>query len=178
MLHAQGLRPCTAWRFDLYGGTVLLAARREGDVGEAPDDSVQALLEEEVRTGVRDPTVVRGLQRGVNARARSCTSGWWWRGSAAKRRSGTAPLRGRFALLALAGVDRELLPAVVDASPAKQGLRMPGTNIPIVGPSELDAGREQSVLVFVPDLLTEVRRGLPRCRDLRRHVGRRQSLGA
>ena len=161
MLHTRGLRPCTAWRFDLYGGTVLLAARRDDDAGAAPDDSVPALLAEEVRTGVRDPAVVGGLQREMHARARSLNE--WL---VAARERGEAPLgygaaSRAVALLALAGVDRSRLRAVVDASPAKQGLRMPGTDIPIVGPSELEAAPQQSVLVFVPDLLTEVRAAFP-----------------
>jgi len=64
------------------------------------------------------------------------------------------------ALLVRADVDRTLLPAVVDASPAKQGLRMPGTDIPIVEPSELAVGRP-NVLVFVPDLMGEVQAAFP-----------------
>ena len=65
------------------------------------------------------------------------------------------------ALLLQAQVDRTLLPAIVDASPAKQGLRMPGNDIPIVGPAELAARRPDSVLLFVSDLLTEVRAAFP-----------------
>ena len=65
------------------------------------------------------------------------------------------------ALLRMAGVDRTLLPAVVDASPSKQGLRMPGTDIPIVGPARLAADRPDCVLLFVADLRTEVRAAFP-----------------
>jgi hypothetical protein len=65
------------------------------------------------------------------------------------------------ALLRQAQVDGTLLPAVVDASPAKQDLRMPGTDIPIVGTAELAARRPDSVLLFVPDLLAEVRSAFP-----------------
>ena len=50
---------------------------------------------------------------------------------------------------------------MIDASPAKQGLRMPGTDIPVTGPAELAAGRPDAVLLFVPDLLAEVRDGFP-----------------
>ena len=35
MLAAVGFSPRTAWQFDLYGGTVLLAASREGEAGAA-----------------------------------------------------------------------------------------------------------------------------------------------
>jgi hypothetical protein len=65
------------------------------------------------------------------------------------------------ALLCHAQVDRELLPVVIDASPAKQGLRMPGTDIPVADPAQLAAGRPDAVLLFVPDLLAEVRGAFP-----------------
>ena len=53
------------------------------------------------------------------------------------------------------------LPAVVDASPAKQGLRMPGTDIPVAGPARLAERKPDAVLLFVPDLLAEVREAYP-----------------
>ena len=65
------------------------------------------------------------------------------------------------ALLNQAKLNCSLLPAVVDASPAKQGLRMPGTDIPVISPAELAAKRPEAVLVFVPDLLAEVRSAFP-----------------
>jgi len=65
------------------------------------------------------------------------------------------------ALLRWAGVDRSLMPAVVDASPAKQGLRMPGTDIPVVGPAQLAARKPDTVLLFLTDLLQEVRAAYP-----------------
>jgi hypothetical protein len=65
------------------------------------------------------------------------------------------------ALLCRAGVDRSLLPAVADASPAKRGRRMPATDIPVVAPSELVAARPDAVALFLPDLLPEMRVTLP-----------------
>jgi hypothetical protein len=60
-----------------------------------------------------------------------------------------------------AHVDRAVLPAVIDASPAKQGLRMPGHDIPVADPAQLAAGRPDAVLLFVLDLLAEVRDAYP-----------------
>jgi hypothetical protein len=65
------------------------------------------------------------------------------------------------ALLRVAGLDASLLAAVADASPAKHGRRMPGTDIPIVAPDELVVARPDVVLLFVSDLLDEVRAALP-----------------
>ena len=67
MLAAQGFSPRTAWHFELYGGTVLLAARRDADWCAGPDGAVRALLASDARAGVLDPALVLGLQ--VSARA-------------------------------------------------------------------------------------------------------------
>ena len=53
-----------------------------------------------------------------------------------------------------------VLPAVADASQAKQGRRMPGTDIPVIGPEEMIARRPNLVLLLLPDLLGEVRTDL------------------
>lgn len=161
MLAAHGFSPRMAWHFGLYGGTVLLAASRDGDTSLRPDGSVQRILAEEARTGVRDPAVLGGLQRSAQARADGLHD--WL---AAERSAGRTVLAygaasRAVALLRRAAVDRTLLPAVADASPAKEGLRMPGTDIPIVSPAELLARQPDVVLLFVPDLRAEARAAFP-----------------
>src|SRR5271157_2576534 len=161
MLATVGFSPRTAWRFDLYGGTVLLAASRESEAGGGPDDAIRSLLADDARVGVRDPGTFAGLQRDVHAHAKALHD--WL---VAERSAGSAVLgygaaSRAVALLCHARVDRALLPAVIDASPAKQGLRMPGTDIPVVGSAQLAEGRPDAVLLFVPDLLAEVRDAYP-----------------
>ena len=155
------LSPRTAWQFDLYGGTVLLAATRDGGTPGEPDESVRSLLAEDGRIGTCDPRTFFGLQREVQAHAKALHD--WL---AAERSTGTTVLgygaaSRAVALLCQAGVDSRLLPAVIDASPAKQGLRMPGTDIPVASPAELAIRRPDAVLLFVPDLLAEVRQAFP-----------------
>jgi hypothetical protein len=157
MLAAEGLRQRTAWRFELYGGTVLLSATKEG----GPDETVRSLLEDDARTGVRDPSVLRGLQRDAQVRAKRLREWLAGQRSAGRAVLGYGAASRAVALLIAAGLDRDLLPAVVDASPAKAGRRMPGTDIPVVSPAELAARRPDAVLVFVPDLMAEVRRAYP-----------------
>jgi SAM-dependent methyltransferase len=159
MLAVKGLSPFTSWVFELYGGTVLLAARRDG--GDGPDETVTSLLAVESAAGVRDPGVVRGLQRDASARADGLRN--WLAGmrDAGKQVLGYSAASRAVALLCKAGVDRDLLPAVADASPAKHGLRMPGTNIPVISPDKLTAREPDSVVLFVPDLLPEVRKAYP-----------------
>lgn len=159
LLATAGLVPRTAWRFGLYGGTVLLAAGRGGE----PDRSVTELMSEEIAVGVLDTDAVAGLQRTAQ---RSATELRLWLEKAEKRPVyGYGAASRAVALLCRAGVDADLLPAVADASPAKWGRRMPGTTIPVVSPAELVAADPAAVLLFVPDLLDEVRAAMPELAD-------------
>ena len=88
MLAAEGFSPRTAWQFDLYGGTVLLAATREGD---GPDGAVGTLLAEDARVGIRDPAAFAGLQQDVDAHAKALHDWLAAQRSAGRRCWATAP---------------------------------------------------------------------------------------
>ena len=161
MLAASGFTPRRAWHFELYGGTVLLAATRDGDSRLPPDGSVPLLLEQDAKAGVGDVNVLSALQRDMRQRAQA-THDWL----TAERSAGSSVLgygaaSRAVALLRWAGADRSVMQAVVDASPAKQGLRMPGTDIPVVSPDQFPRYRPAAVLLFVADLLPEVRAAFP-----------------
>jgi hypothetical protein len=161
MLEANSFAPQTAWRFDLYGGTILLAACRKSEARTAPDGSVAALLREDLDQGVCEPASTARLQQAAEAHALGLRD-WLVRQQVDERSVvGYGAASRAVALLSKAQVDRELLPAVVDMSTAKHGLRMPGTDIPIVGPDALSKHGPHDVLLFVPDLLTEVRETFP-----------------
>jgi hypothetical protein len=161
MLMRNGFTPRMAWHFGLYGGTVLLAASRDADASVRSDGSLPPMLDHEARSGVRDPELLAGLQRSAQADADGLHD--WLVAERAARRTILAygAASRAVALLRWAALNRTLLPAVVDASPAKQGRRMPGTDIPIVGPAELLARLPDMVLLLVPDLLPEARAAFP-----------------
>jgi hypothetical protein len=160
LLGEHGLAPVTAWRFALYGGTVLLAVKRaaeaDGHRPGQPAGIVAELLADDAKAGVKDADELRRLQAEAQLQATGLRD--WLEAEAAAGRLvlGYGAASRAVALLCKAGVDRRLLPAVIDASPAKQCLRMPGTDIPIVSPARLAASPPDSVLLFVPDLRTEV----------------------
>jgi hypothetical protein len=158
LLGAVGLRVVTAWEFDLYGGTVLLAAVH----GEAePDESVLRILAAEDALGITTPATVGSLQNTADWHVDSLRI--WLEDEAAAGRIVLAygAASRAVALFSRAGIDSRLLAAVADASPAKQGRRMPGTDIPIVSPSELLAAKPDRVLLTLPDLLPEVSARFP-----------------
>jgi hypothetical protein len=179
MLAAHDFGARTAWRFDLYGGTILLAARRRTDTpDEVTQVIVEKLLADDAKIGVRDPAVLGGLQRDSQARVGGLRA--WLEAQRSDRRKvlGYGAASRAIALLCQAEVDRGLLPAVVDASPAKQGLRMPGTDIPIISPAEISAYRPDSVLLFLSDLRAEVRAAFPEVEAAGGHWIDADSLGS
>jgi hypothetical protein len=166
MLAEVGFVPREAWRFDLYGGTMLLATTRSDDAenegsAASPDANVGDLLAEDAALGVEDPARVRALQDSAASRAEALHQWLVEQKAAGCTVVGYGAASRAVALLCRAGLDRNLLPAVADASPAKQGRRMPATDIPVIAPAGLIAARPDAVALFLPDLLRELRVGLP-----------------
>jgi hypothetical protein len=122
---------------------------------------VQALLDDEASLRVDDPDRLAQLQQAAVSHAAAVS--WWLETQHDEGRSvlGYGAASRAVALLCRAGVDSRMLPAIADASPAKQGRRMPATDIPVVAPKELVEARPDAVLLFLPDLLAEVRARLP-----------------
>lgn len=157
MLDVVDLGATAAWRFDLYGGTVLLAARRGG----APGCSVVDLGREESAAGVRVARRVASLQQDATRSADALHTFLRKAKTAGRVVLGYGAASRAVVLLNRAGIGPDLLPAVADAAPGKQHRRIPGVGIPVVAPAELIAARPDLVLLFVPDLLDEVRHALP-----------------
>ncbi|MDO9457686.1 class I SAM-dependent methyltransferase [Nocardioides sp.] len=156
-LRRHGLGVHRARRFPLDHGTLAVVATASPE----PDDETLSLLAAERAAGVTDPQVLRTLQHGADV-ATGHLRDWL----VAERDAGRSVMgygaAGRSVpLLCHGAIDASLLPAVADAATTKHGRRLPGTDIPIVTPADLLARRPDRVLLFLPDLLTEVRRALP-----------------
>ncbi|MFE7797290.1 class I SAM-dependent methyltransferase [Nocardia sp. NPDC057440] len=156
LLKSAGMNVATAWEFDLYGGTVLVGAVH-GAI--EPDPAVHAILAAEAEH--TDVAALRGLQHTTDQHAERLRA-WLTATTARGQRVYAYGAASRaVALFSLAGLHRGLVAAVADASPAKHGRRMPGTDIPIISPAELVAARPDSVLLTLRDLLPEVRAEFP-----------------
>lgn len=159
LLGEVGMRVVHTWEFDLYGGTVLLAAVH-GKPGE-PEESVLRILNREDTSKITDPDACSALQSSADQHVESLRKWLEEEAGAGRTVVGYGAASRAVALFIRAGLDSRLLAAVADASPAKQGRRMPGTDIPIVSPNELLATNPDRVLLTLPDLLPEVRSRFP-----------------
>ncbi|RDH13801.1 aminotransferase class III, partial [Tsukamurella pulmonis] len=109
------------------------------------------------------PAGLRTLSAAPADQARALRA-WAQEHAAAGRAVGAYGAASRaVALFALAGLDAALVSCVADASPSKQGRRMPGTDIPIVPPEHL-AALDGPVLLTLPDLHDEVLEAWPALR--------------
>ncbi len=161
MLAAVGFEATHAFWFDLYGGTVLLAARRSDVAGAEDLPSVDGLVEREIAAGVLDPVVVGGLEEATVASADALRAHLAAGADAGRSVIGYAAASRAVPLLNRARIGPDLLPAVADGSPGKQGRRFPGVGVPIVAPEEVVRRRPDEVVLFVTDLLDEMRSRMP-----------------
>jgi hypothetical protein len=158
LLDSAGMSVATAWEFDLYGGTILAAAVH-GRV--EPDDRANDILEREWEFGVTEPAVVGRLQQTAERHATRLRNWLVAQADSGRTIYGYGAGSRVPALFSIAKIDRQLLPAVADAAPGKQGRRIPGTDIPIVSPEELIKADPDGVMLTLPDLYDEVRRSFP-----------------
>lgn len=155
-LRRFGLGLHRAWWYPLSGGTVLVTARADAE----PDAATRRLIRDEDALGVTDPQRLARLQDAADDAG--LLRDWLVAEHAAGRTvAGYGAASRAVPLVCRAALDAGLMVAVGDASPAKQGRRMPGTDVPIVSPGALAALHPDRVVLFLPALADEVRTQLP-----------------
>ena len=158
LLADADMRVVTAWDFDLYGGTTLVAAVHD-DHAYPADPVVEHMCNLEAR--LSSPAVVGTLQAAADGQATALRTYLERQRDAGRRVFAYGAASRAVALFARAGLDRRLVSAVADASPTKQGRRMPGTDIAIISPDALVAAEPDEVVLTLSDLLPEVSARLP-----------------
>lgn len=156
-LGRHGLGVHRAWRYPLSGGTILLTARRDPD----PDASTLRLIAEERDAGVVDAAALRTLQDAADRDAATLRGWLTAERDAGRTVAGYGAASRSVPVISHAGLHTGLLTMIGDASPTKQGRRMPGTDVPVVPPDALELAAPDRVLLFLPELADEVRETLP-----------------
>ena len=153
LLRRHGLVVSDLEHLDVHGGSLRCFVRHEGaPVGQA----VTALLAEEDRLGVRTPAYYRDFAERVDRlRARTLALLHGLKASGATLHGYGAAAKGTV-LLNHFGIGPDLLDKVVDRSPHKQGLEMPGVGLAIEDPAALLRDRPSHVLLLAWNLLDEV----------------------
>jgi hypothetical protein len=156
-----GLTAVSASEYPLYGGTILLALAKQGSRWGDQAESVTNLIDREIAEGVLQSAVVASLNESLANSAAALGTYLADARSHSEIVAGYSAASRTSALLQRAKVSAQDLIAIGDAAPGLHGRAMPGSRIPIVSPLELVERRPDKVLLFVPDLLEEVRHALP-----------------
>lgn len=151
----HGLRIWDVEKLTTHGGSLRLwICHEESTLGECP--AVQDLLAEEASAGMHDI----GWYSGFQAVADRIKNDFLAFLLDCKRQGKTVVAYGAAAkgntLLNYAGVRRDLLPYVVDASPHKQGRFLPGSRIPVLNEARIHASRPDFVLILPWNLRSEI----------------------
>ncbi|GAA1999811.1 class I SAM-dependent methyltransferase [Microbacterium ulmi] len=159
MAEELGLVALDAWEYPLYNGTVLLALARKGSAwGDVQGDTVTAMIGRELAEGITDPHYVASLGRAVTESVEAIDTYLHEAKEQGLTVAGYGAASRTASLLCAADITSDKMVAIADGAPGKHGLTMPVNRIPIVSPQDLIALRPDRVLLFVPDLLDEVRR--------------------
>lgn len=147
-----GLTVVDAWPEDVFGGCLLVVARRTG----TPSAAVVEILDAEESAGATTPEGYERL-RSLTATLRT-TLQEHLTAARAQGRSVAAYGAGSKSctFVGAAGLDADDLAYTADLSPAKHGRRLPGTRIPIVSPEELVRRAPDDVVVLTWDIAEEV----------------------
>jgi hypothetical protein len=164
-----GLTAIGVWEYSLYGGTLLLAFAKDGSHWGGQGENVTAMIEREVDEGILDRAYVATLGQALSSSVSAIEAYLAETTEQGISVGGYGAASRTSALLRCAHITKNQVIAVADASTGKHGRTMPGNRIPIVSPADLVELRPERVLLFVPDLLPEVRKALP---DIERNGGR------
>jgi 2-polyprenyl-3-methyl-5-hydroxy-6-metoxy-1,4-benzoquinol methylase len=153
---ANGLAIFDVEELGTHGGSLRVYAQRAETGRRSREASVDALLHEEERAGLRTGKYYRGFQ-GAAERVKNDFLQFLLE---AKRSGKAVSAYGAAAkgntLLNFAGVRPDILAFVADRSPAKQGRFMPGSRIPILGEDAIAARRPDFVVILPWNLRAEI----------------------
>jgi 2-polyprenyl-3-methyl-5-hydroxy-6-metoxy-1,4-benzoquinol methylase len=162
---ANGLAVFDVEELPTHGGSLRVFAQRAESGRRPVHVNVARMLAREERAGLTTRAAYEDFQR----RAERVKHEFLEFLLAARREGKTVAAYGAAAkgntLLNFAGVRSELIACVADRNPAKQGKRLPGSRIPIVDESALEALRPDYVVILPWNIRAEVETQLA---DLRR----------
>ena len=121
-----------------------------------PTAAVSAVLAAEVSAGLETLEAYVGFQQRAEATKNSLMEFLLQSKQKGQRVLGYGAAAKGNTLLNYSGVRSDLLPAVVDRAPSKQGKLLPGSHIPIVSPEQMDAEAADVLLVLPWNLIDEI----------------------
>lgn len=166
ILAARGLTVYDVEELPTHGGSLRVFARHEGNSALPVAPAVDALEQREIAAGLRSPDGYRGFQNAADTvRADFLRFLYDCRAQGRKVAAYGAAAKGN-TLLNYCGIKGgELIEYVVDRSPHKQGLFLPGSHLPVVPEERLRQTRPDIILILPWNLRGEIAEQLAYARE-------------
>lgn len=165
LMARNGLSVFRVQEFPTHGGSLRVFAQPTGSGSRSIESSVEELLLQENNSNVMSRSLYSGFQENANNVKNQFLK--FLLGAAEDGRTVVgygAAAKGN-TLLNFSGVRTDLIPYVVDRSPAKRGKYLPGSRIPIVEESRLAETRPDYIVIFPWNLKDEIVEQLAYARD-------------
>jgi len=151
-----GLRVWNVEELPTHGGSLRIFGCHAGDPRPSSPD-VGELLVEEARRGLQTISSYKHFQDRANQIKNDLLIFLLEQKRSGKKVVAYGAAAKGNTLLNYAGVKGDLLPFVLDAAGAKQGKFMPGSHIPILPPSVLEARRPDYLLILPWNIASEIK---------------------
>jgi hypothetical protein len=164
VLARHGLRVWDVERLPTHGGSLRVWAAAQGS-RHIESAEVASLLAIEASRGMQQIGYYQDFQAQADRVKNDCLSFLLEQKRLGRRVVGYGAAAKGNTLLNYAGIKSDLLGYVIDASPHKQGRWLPGSRIPVVQESRLQADRPDFVLVLPWNLREEISEQLAYIRE-------------
>lgn len=162
----QGLKVFDVERLPTHGGSLRVFGAHCDDETKARTETVDAVLAEEERAGLRRREVYEAFQPRIDRVRADFLRFLLDQRAAGKTVVGYGAAAKGNTLLNYCGVKGgDLIRFVADLSPHKQGRYLPGSHIPVVAPELIDAEKPDFLVIFPWNLRDEVMEQLAHVRD-------------
>lgn len=164
LLASHGLRVWNVERLETHGGSLRVWASHQSSAWSNMP-SVSELLERERVAGMCGPGFYQGFQKIAESVKNELLEFLLDQSRSGRSVCGYGAAAKGNTLLNFAGIRRDLLDFVVDASPYKQGKFLPGSRIPIVDETLLKSSKPDLILILPWNLREEISAQLAYARD-------------
>jgi len=156
---ATGLVVVDVDELPTHGGSLRVWLAHQGAAEASP--LVEAVLTAEAAAGLETLEAYAGFQQRAEATKHGLLEFLLQAKRKGRRVLGYGAAAKGNTLLNYAGIRADLLPAVADRAPSKQGKYLPGSHIPVISPEQLATEAADALLVLPWNLIVELQQQLP-----------------
>jgi SAM-dependent methyltransferase len=157
--NAAGLAVVDVEELPTHGGSLRIWLAHQGEA--EPSATVAAVLSQEADAGLETIEAYAGFQQRAETAKHELLEFLLQAKRQGRRVLGYGAAAKGNTLINYAGIRGDLLPAVADRAPSKQGKHLPGSHIPVISPEQLAAQVPDALLVLPWNLIDELRQQLP-----------------